>query len=410
VLAGDAHPVLPHLIDPTGQIGEVVRVSRHHHEVGQLAGLDGAEPLVDPEQPGGLLRGRTQHLGRRHAGPSHQPELAEVVAVADRIAGDGLRALGYGMRVWDRLPDDPDGAQAETGLTLLGLVGLMDPPRQEAKDAVALCRKAGIVAVMITGDHPLTAVEIARQTRAKYLELRGNPYSERLPTAALNGTGANVKQKDLYFTFIAPIEPSDDANFAKVPRKQRRMIRQSQKNGLKAVFDNSRLREFYEVYAESVRNLGTPVFGYGYFQRLAAEFGDHCIVQLVEFDRKVIAGVLSFLFKDQVLPYYGGALKEHFHRAPNDFMYWELMSYAAARGVRIFDFGRSKEGTGPFNFKRHWGFEPRPLPYWYLPVNGAAIPDTSPLNPKLQWAIRIWRNLPLKVTMALGPHIVRHIP
>ena len=88
---------------------------------------------------------------------------AEVLAVAERIAADGLRALGFGMRVWDRLPDDPQAAQAETGLTLLGLVGLMDPPRQEAKEAVELCRRAGIVPVMITGDHPLTAQAIARR-------------------------------------------------------------------------------------------------------------------------------------------------------------------------------------------------------------------------------------------------------
>jgi len=86
---------------------------------------------------------------------------AKIPGVADRIAADGLRALGFGMRVWDRLPDDLDAAEAETGLTLLGLVGLMDPPRPEAKDAVALCRKAGIVPVMITGDHPLTARAIA---------------------------------------------------------------------------------------------------------------------------------------------------------------------------------------------------------------------------------------------------------
>ena len=84
-------------------------------------------------------------------------------AVADRVAADGLRALGFGMRVWDRLPDDLAAAGAETGLTLLGLVGLMDPPREEAKDAVALCRRAGIVPVMITGDHPLTARAIARR-------------------------------------------------------------------------------------------------------------------------------------------------------------------------------------------------------------------------------------------------------
>ena len=254
------------------------------------------------------------------------------------------------------------------------------------------------------------AVEIAHRTRAKYLEMRGNPYSDSLPTGALDGVAASVKQKDLYYTFIAPIDPSDDVNLANIPRKQRRMIRQAQNSGLKAVFDNGRLRDFYEVYAESVRNLGTPVFGYNYFQQLVEKFRDMCVVLVVEYQGKVVAGVMVFFFKDQVLPYYGGAIKKYFHLAPNDFMYWELMSYAAARGARIFDFGRSKEGTGPFNFKRHWGFEPRPLPYRYLPVNGAAIPDTSPFNPKLQWAIRIWRNLPLKVTMALGPHVVKHIP
>jgi hypothetical protein len=86
------------------------------------------------------------------------------------------------------------------------------------------------------------------------------------------------------------------------------------------------------------------------------------------------------------------------------------LRYGAAQGYKIFDFGRSKEGTGSFNFKRHWGFEPRPLPYIYYPIKTGEIPDTSPLNPKLQWAIRIWRNLPLKLTMALGPRIVRHIP
>lgn len=87
----------------------------------------------------------------------------EMKAVVDRIAGDGLRVLGFGMRLWDRLPADPAAADAETGLTLLGLVGLMDPPRPEAKDAVDLCRKAGIIPVMITGDHPLTARSIARR-------------------------------------------------------------------------------------------------------------------------------------------------------------------------------------------------------------------------------------------------------
>jgi FemAB-related protein (PEP-CTERM system-associated) len=170
----------------------------------------------------------------------------------------------------------------------------------------------GVVAISTSAEKLLLdhAVDIARRTRAKYLELRGNPYSQSLPATVLNGSAASVQQKDLYFTFIGSIDSGDDANFAKIPRKQRRMIRQSQKTGLKAIFDNNRLREFYEIYAQSVRNLGTPVFGYSYFQRLLAEFSDRCVVELVEFEGKVVAGVLSFFFKDQVLPYYGGAIKE----------------------------------------------------------------------------------------------------
>jgi FemAB-related protein (PEP-CTERM system-associated) len=254
------------------------------------------------------------------------------------------------------------------------------------------------------------AARLAGQLNVRFLELRGNPYGDFDVPAHANGSASAWSRKDLYFTFISEIAPSDEANLARIPRKQRRMVRQGEKHGLKAVFDNGRLAEFYDVYAESVRNLGTPVFGYEYFQNLVAGFGNQCKVLLIERQENVVAGVLSFFHRDQVLPYYGGALKESMHMAPNDFMYWELMRYAAAQGCKVFDFGRSKEGTGPFNFKRHWGFEPRPLPYWCYSPNGQTIPDTSPLNPKVQWAIRLWRGLPLPVTKSLGPHIVKHIP
>jgi FemAB-related protein (PEP-CTERM system-associated) len=254
------------------------------------------------------------------------------------------------------------------------------------------------------------AMAIANDLEAKYLELRGNPYRQRGPMTTTVTSVAAIKQKDLYVTFMSEIDPSDEVNLNRIPRKQRRMVRQGEKHGLKAVIDNQRLREFYQVYATSVHNLGTPVFGYPYFQTLIENFGDACKVFLVEYGEKVVAAVMVFFYKDQVMPYYGGALKGYLNLAPNDFMYWEVLRYGAAQGYKIFDFGRSKEGTGAFNFKRHWGFEPRPLPYFYYPVKSREIPDTSPLNPKLQWAVRIWRNLPLKLTMALGPRIVRHIP
>ena len=79
----------------------------------------------------------------------------------ERMAADGLRVLCIAMRKWDALPVDMSAGKVETGLTVLGLIGMMDPPREEAREAVAMCKAAGIKPVMITGDHPITAMVIA---------------------------------------------------------------------------------------------------------------------------------------------------------------------------------------------------------------------------------------------------------
>jgi FemAB-related protein (PEP-CTERM system-associated) len=125
--------------------------------------------------------------------------------------------------------------------------------------------------------------------------------------------------------------------------------------------------------------------------------------------KRPVASVLNFYFRDEVLPYYGGGLTEARDVAANDFMYWEVMRRACERGFRIFDFGRSKIGTGAYNFKRYWGFEPTPLTYEFRLVEADAIPDVNPLNPKFQAFIALWRKLPVPLTKLLGPSIVRGI-
>src|SRR5438128_1826288 len=146
------------------------------------------------------------------------------------------------------------------------------------------------------------------------------------------------------------------------------------------------------------------------FHALAEAFEEDCHVLAVYHDERIVAGVLSFFYEDQVLPYYGGAIREAFAYAVNDFMYWELMCLAAKAGMRVFDFGRSREGTGSYDFKRHWGFEPVPLPYQYVLLNGHELPDVSPSNPKLRRATDLWKRLPLYVTNRLGPMITRYLP
>jgi P-type Ca2+ transporter type 2C len=90
-------------------------------------------------------------------------DITDIHRVNDRMATNGLRALCVAMRRWDSLPICISAQNVESGLTILGLVGMMDPPREEAREAVATCKKAGIRIIMITGDHPVTARVIAER-------------------------------------------------------------------------------------------------------------------------------------------------------------------------------------------------------------------------------------------------------
>jgi len=88
---------------------------------------------------------------------------SELAKVANKMASDGLRVLGLAVRFFADMPTEISPDVIENQLILVGLVGMMDPPREEAKEAVALCKSAGIIPVMITGDHPLTARSIAKR-------------------------------------------------------------------------------------------------------------------------------------------------------------------------------------------------------------------------------------------------------
>jgi FemAB-related protein (PEP-CTERM system-associated) len=118
---------------------------------------------------------------------------------------------------------------------------------------------------------------------------------------------------------------------------------------------------------------------------------------------------MSFYDRGEVLPYYGGGTSAARQVAGHDFMYWEVMRHAAARGCTSFDFGRSKVGTGAFSFKKNWGFAPTPLLHRFRLAPGAEIPDHNPLNPKYALFIAAWKRLPLPVANIIGPHIVRGI-
>ena len=243
------------------------------------------------------------------------------------------------------------------------------------------------------------ARDLARRIGASYVELRHRVGQELdLPTKAL------------YVTFSRPLSSREEENLSAIPRKQRRMTRQGLKHGLRAEFELGHLDRFWDIYAHSVHVLGSPVFPRRLFRSIAREFGKDCELLTIWKGSRPVSGVLTLLFEDRVLPYYGGALREALSYGVNDFMYWELLCHAAKHGYRTFDFGRSREGTGAYHFKRHWGFEPTPLPYQYILLGDSRMPDLSPSNPRICLAVNAWKRLPLALTKLVGPRLTRYLP
>jgi FemAB-related protein (PEP-CTERM system-associated) len=214
--------------------------------------------------------------------------------------------------------------------------------------------------------------------------------------------------KDLYVTFRKEMDPDPEKNLNAIPRKQRAMVRKGIKAGLQSEIDPN-VDRFFTAYSTSVHRLGTPVFSKKYFRLLKETFGDDCELMTITKDGQLISSVMSFYFRDEVLPYYAGGMPAAREFAGNDFMYWELMRRTCTRGYRIFDFGRSKKGTGSHDFKKNWGFEPTQLHYEYKLVKASEVPDTNPLNPKYQLMIRTWQKMPLALANMIGPHIVKNL-
>lgn len=215
--------------------------------------------------------------------------------------------------------------------------------------------------------------------------------------------------QELYVTFRKPILPKEEDNMLAIPRKQRAMVRKGIKNGLTSHIDANADR-FFALYADNVHRHGTPAMPKRYFETLLKTFGPDCeVLTVCSAEGLPLSSVLSFYFRDEVLPYYAGDDEAARDLAANDFKYWELMRLACARGLRVFDYGRSKEGTGPYAFKRNWGFEPTPLHYEYRLYKRESIPQNNPANAKYKLLIATWRRLPLGVANWLGPFIVRNL-
>jgi len=242
------------------------------------------------------------------------------------------------------------------------------------------------------------AQAIAQRLGAEHLEFRN-----------VAPRHADWPKQDLYVTFRKEILPEEEANMLAIPRKARASVRKGIKNNLVSHIDPN-VDRFFALYADNTHRHGTPAMPKRYFAALLDEFGaDAEVLTVTDAQGKPVSSVLSFYFRDEVLPYYAGDDEAARDLAGNDFKYWELMRRACARGLKVFDYGRSKQGTGSYAFKKNWGFEPTPLHYEYCLYKRDAVPQNNPSNAKYQLLIKTWRRLPLGFVNWLGPFIVRNL-
>ena len=235
-------------------------------------------------------------------------------------------------------------------------------------------------------------------------ELRGGQFPRGTGWAMKHGT---------YAGFAGPLvqasEDADEQQLLAIPRKQRAEVRKGLNNDLTIRTGRKALdrEEHYAIYAESVRNLGTPVFPKSLFDSVLDSFGDSADILTVLNGDRPVASVLSLYHNDTVYPYWGGGIWDARALRANDVMYYALMNHARGKCCTRFDFGRSKIGTGPYNFKKNWGFEPAPLSYAVRTADGAEPRDINPMSPKYRMQVALWQKLPMPIANRIGPWIAR---
>ena len=342
-----------------------------------------------------------------------EPVVVRSLGDAERLRWDAFvratpSATFFHLSAWQGLIEEFQGHRtyflyAERAGEIVGVLPLAEVKSRlfgHSLSSLPFCAYGGVVATdeIVAEALEAEAERIALQRGVEHLEYRN-----------LVERHTDWPRQDLYVSFRREISADDEANLNAIPRKQRAMVRKGIKNELIANHDPD-TRRFFSVYADNVRRHGTPAMSARWFAGLQDTFGKDCeVLTVTDPQGQTLTSVLSFYFRDEILPYYAGDFPAARDLAANDFKYWSLMQRAVARGCKVFDYGRSKIGTGPWSFKKNWGFEPQPLSYEYRLFKRDAIPQNNPLNPKYRAFIAMWRRLPLPVANRLGPLIVRNL-
>jgi serine/alanine adding enzyme len=294
---------------------------------------------------------------------------------------------------------------AESGGTITGvlpLVWLKNRIFGNFISSLPYVTTGGILAVNAATEQELlfAAINLAKRLKAEFLELRHH---------CDHGLGLPAKTNKAMV--LLPLS-DPELMWKKQDKKSRNEVKKATSLGLTMRFGGRELLDdFYAVFAQNMRDLGTPVYSRQFFAEIFDGFPSGTYVCTVQHRGETVAASFLSAYLDVIECCWSASIRRCLSLKPNMFLTWNMLCFAAHRGYKLFNYGRSTIASGPYNYKMQWaGAESVPLHWTYWLRNGNHLPGLNPDNPKYRLAIRVWQKLPLKLTTTIGPRIVRYLP
>ena len=201
-----------------------------------------------------------------------------------------------------------------------------------------------------------------------------------------------------------------DATFKRFDSKLRSQIRRAERDGVTVRFGRDQAGAFHRVFAEHMRDLGSPAHGQEFFERLADALGDRAWIGVAYLGDTPIAGGFAIENGREVEISWASALRRHSRIAPNMALYGAFIRRACERGFAVFNFGRCTPESGTHKFKRQWGSRDEALAWYQRSASGDMGAPPNPDQGAFALAVKVWQKLPLALTGPLGARLIGGIP
>ncbi|MCP3852920.1 MAG: FemAB family PEP-CTERM system-associated protein [Gammaproteobacteria bacterium] len=212
-------------------------------------------------------------------------------------------------------------------------------------------------------------------------------------------------------TMLLDLPDNPDQLWQEIGSKRRAQVKRPVREGAQFISGGSELLDdFYHVFSINMRDLGTPVYSKHFFKNILSEFTDNVFIGIVKLNGEAVAAGFLIGNNGKLEIPWASTLRKVNRLGVNMFLYWNILKTAIEKDYHVFDFGRSSKDAGTLRFKKQWGAMEKQL-YWYydMPEN-RPLPELNPNSSKFNMAIKIWQNLPVSITKALGPSIVKNLP